>query len=121
MLWDLVGEGLIGHVGASNFDAGQLRAVGQPGFHRRGRYAATCGWSTNFVASRRSGGPRSGNSRWRGGLAYQALQVAIVRRQADLEETAGALDIVPSQDDLAQIDKIMSEAVPLGAPAPEGA
>lgn len=56
-------------------------------------------------------------------LAHPAVQVAIVgsRRQANLEETAGALDIVLSQDDLAQIDKIMSEAVPLGAPAPEGA
>ncbi len=37
-----------------------------------------------------------------------------------LQESAGALDLAPSRDDLAEIDSIMAAAVPLGGPSPEG-
>ena len=55
-------------------------------------------------------------------LAYSAVQVAIVgsRTPAHLEESLGALDLTLSQGDLAEIDRIMAAAVPLGGPSPEG-
>ena len=37
-----------------------------------------------------------------------------------LQESAGALDLAPSRDDLAEIGSIMAAAVPLGGPSPEG-
>jgi aryl-alcohol dehydrogenase-like predicted oxidoreductase len=37
-----------------------------------------------------------------------------------LQESAGALDLAPSRDDLAEIDGTMAAAVPLGGPSPEG-
>jgi aryl-alcohol dehydrogenase-like predicted oxidoreductase len=37
-----------------------------------------------------------------------------------LQESAGALDLALSRDDLAEIDSIMAAAVPLGGPSPEG-
>jgi aryl-alcohol dehydrogenase-like predicted oxidoreductase len=37
-----------------------------------------------------------------------------------LQESAGALDLAPSRDDLAEIDSIMAAAVPLGGSCPEG-
>jgi aryl-alcohol dehydrogenase-like predicted oxidoreductase len=37
-----------------------------------------------------------------------------------LQESAGALDLALSRDDVAEIDSIMAAAVPLGGPSPEG-
>jgi hypothetical protein len=37
-----------------------------------------------------------------------------------LDETAGAAELRLSQDDLTEIDRIMSAAVPVGGPSPEG-
>jgi aryl-alcohol dehydrogenase-like predicted oxidoreductase len=50
------------------------------------------------------------------------LQVAIVgaRTPAHLTESLGSLDLRLSQDDLAETDRIMAAAVPVGGPAPEG-
>jgi aryl-alcohol dehydrogenase-like predicted oxidoreductase len=55
-------------------------------------------------------------------LAHPAVQVAIVGSgtPAHLEESLGALDLAPSQGDLAEIDSIMAAAVPLGGPSLEG-
>jgi hypothetical protein len=55
-------------------------------------------------------------------LANPAVQVAIVgsRTPAHLEESTGALGLSLSQDDLAEIDSIMSAGVPVGGPASEG-
>ena len=55
-------------------------------------------------------------------LAHPAVQVAIVgsRTPAHLEERLGALHLTRSQGDLAEIDRIMAAAVPLGGPSPEG-
>jgi aryl-alcohol dehydrogenase-like predicted oxidoreductase len=55
-------------------------------------------------------------------LARPAVQVAIVgaRTPAHLTESLGALDLTLSQDDLAEIDRIMAAAVPVGGPTPEG-
>ena len=55
-------------------------------------------------------------------LAHPAVQVAIVgaRTPAHLQESVGALDLTLSQGDLAEIDRIMAAAVPLGGPSPEG-
>ena len=55
-------------------------------------------------------------------LAHPAVQVAIVgaRTPAHLAESIGALDLTLSQDDLAEIGRIMARAVPVGGPAPEG-
>ncbi len=55
-------------------------------------------------------------------LAHPAVQVAIVgaRTPAHLAESLGALDLTLSQADLAEIDRIMAAAVPVGGPTPEG-
>src|SRR5438132_1262834 len=55
-------------------------------------------------------------------LAHPAVQVAIVgaRTPAHLAESAGALDLTLSQEDLAEIDHIMATALPVGGPTPEG-
>jgi hypothetical protein len=55
-------------------------------------------------------------------LAHPAVQVAIVgaRTPAHLAESAGALNLTLSHDDLAEIDRIMAGAIPVGGPAPEG-
>jgi aryl-alcohol dehydrogenase-like predicted oxidoreductase len=55
-------------------------------------------------------------------LAHPAVQVAIVgaRSRAHLDESLGALDLTLDQDDLAEIDRIMAAAVPVGGPSPEG-
>ena len=51
-------------------------------------------------------------------LAHPAVQVAIVgaRTPHHLQESVGALDLAPSRDDLAEIDRIMAAAVPVGGP-----
>jgi hypothetical protein len=55
-------------------------------------------------------------------LTHPAVQVAIVgaRNPAHLTDSIGALDLVLTADDRAQIEQIMAEAVPLGGPNPEG-
>jgi hypothetical protein len=55
-------------------------------------------------------------------LAQPAVQVAIIgaRTPGHLTESVGALDLTLSQGDLAEIDRIMAAAVPLGGPSPEG-
>ncbi len=55
-------------------------------------------------------------------LAHPAVQVAIVgaRTPAHLAESLGALNLPLSQDELAEIDRIMAAAVPVGGPTPEG-
>jgi hypothetical protein len=55
-------------------------------------------------------------------LANPAVQVAIVgaRTPAHLADSASALDLTLSQDDLAEIGHIMAAAVPVGGPTPEG-
>jgi aryl-alcohol dehydrogenase-like predicted oxidoreductase len=55
-------------------------------------------------------------------LAHPAVQVAIAgaRTPAHLAESLGALDLTLSQADLAEIDRIMAAAVPVGGPTPEG-
>jgi hypothetical protein len=55
-------------------------------------------------------------------LAHPAVQVAIVgaRTPAHLDESAGAAELRLSQDDLTEIDRIMSATVPVGGPSPEG-
>jgi hypothetical protein len=55
-------------------------------------------------------------------LANPAVQVAIVgsRTPAHLRESLGALDLTLSHSELAEIDSIMSAAVPVGGPRPEG-
>jgi aryl-alcohol dehydrogenase-like predicted oxidoreductase len=55
-------------------------------------------------------------------LANPAVQVAIVgaRTPAHLIESTGALSLTLSTADLAEIDRIMAAAVPVGGPSPEG-
>jgi hypothetical protein len=55
-------------------------------------------------------------------LAHPVVQVAIVgaRTPAHLDESADAADLRLSQADLAEIDRIMAAAVPVGGPSPEG-
>lgn len=184
-LWEMVDEGLIDHVGVSNFDAEQLRAFSadrqvealQSPYHlfHRGIEEETLPYAAKHDVGVLAYGPlahgllggrfdedttfpandwRSGASDFTGDtfrrnlevvseirrfaeqrdatigqlavawvLAHPAVQVAIVgsRRRSHLEETVGALDIGLSTQDLAQIDKIMSRAIPIRAPAPEGA
>ena len=91
-----------------------------------------------FLGTGRMGGPmaanlaRAGFAAARGAtiaqlavawvLAHPAVQVAIVgaRTPAHLAESAGALDLNLSPADLAEIDRIMTAAVPVGGPSPEG-
>jgi aryl-alcohol dehydrogenase-like predicted oxidoreductase len=55
-------------------------------------------------------------------LAHPAVQVAIVgaRGRVHLAESLGGLDLDLSPEDLAEIDDIMTAAVPVGGPTPEG-
>jgi aryl-alcohol dehydrogenase-like predicted oxidoreductase len=55
-------------------------------------------------------------------LANPAMQVAIVGapRVAELDETAVAADIDLSDADLKEIDEILTDAVPVQGPRPEG-
>ena len=55
-------------------------------------------------------------------LAHPAVQVAIVgaHRAAQLDETASAGDVELSTTDLKQIETILTDAVPLRGPRPEG-
>jgi aryl-alcohol dehydrogenase-like predicted oxidoreductase len=55
-------------------------------------------------------------------LAHPAVQVAIVgaRTPAHLAQSLGALDLVLSRSDLAEIDHILTAAVPVAGPTPEG-
>jgi len=55
-------------------------------------------------------------------LINPAIQVAIVgaRTPAHLAESPGALDLTLSPADLAEIDRVMAAAVPVGGPTPEG-
>jgi aryl-alcohol dehydrogenase-like predicted oxidoreductase len=55
-------------------------------------------------------------------LANPAVQVAIVgaRRPSQLDETTAAADIELSEDDLKQIDGILTDAEPVWGPHPEG-
>ena len=55
-------------------------------------------------------------------LAHPAVQVAIVgaRTPAHLAESIGALNLTLSQADLAEIDRLMVDAIPVGGPTPEG-
>ncbi|GHD59382.1 oxidoreductase [Streptomyces mirabilis] len=55
-------------------------------------------------------------------LAHPAVQVAIVgaRTPAHLTQNLGALDLTLTRSDLAEIDRIMTAAVPVGGPTPEG-
>jgi aryl-alcohol dehydrogenase-like predicted oxidoreductase len=55
-------------------------------------------------------------------LANPAVQVAIVgsRTPAHLRESLGALDLTLGHSELAEINCIMSAAVPVGGPSPEG-
>jgi aryl-alcohol dehydrogenase-like predicted oxidoreductase len=54
-------------------------------------------------------------------IAHPAVHVAIVgaRRPAQLEDTAPAADLVLGREDLAEIDRILSPAVPVTGPFPE--
>jgi aryl-alcohol dehydrogenase-like predicted oxidoreductase len=55
-------------------------------------------------------------------LAHPAVQVAIVgaRTPAHLAENVGALGLALGQADLAEIERIMVAAIPVGGPNPEG-
>jgi aryl-alcohol dehydrogenase-like predicted oxidoreductase len=54
-------------------------------------------------------------------LANPAVDVSIVgaRTAAQIEQTAAASDIHLGTADLAEIERIMADAVPVGGPAPE--
>jgi aryl-alcohol dehydrogenase-like predicted oxidoreductase len=183
-LADLVGEGLIRHVGVSNYSTAQIEEFSaarpvetvQPPYHLFRRdieadllsYAAAhdigvltygplahgllggaitgsttfgpgdwrshspaftgAGFARNLqvVAALRAFAARHGASvaqlavAWV--LAHPAVQVAIVgaRTPAHLAESLGALDLTLDQADLAEIDRIMAAAVPVGGPTPEG-
>jgi hypothetical protein len=183
-LADLVGEGLIRHVGVSNYSTAQITEFAtvlpvetvQPAYHlfRRdiessllpyaqahdigvlaygplahGLLGGTITASTAFGASdwrshspaftgpgfernlevvaalRRFAADRGatiGQLAVAWVLAHGAVQVAIVgaRTPSHLDESAGAAELRLSQDDLAEIDRIMVAAVPVGGPSPEG-
>ena len=55
-------------------------------------------------------------------LAQPTIDVAIVgaRNPQQLAQTTSAGDIHLTQETLQEIERIMSEAVPIGGPAPEG-
>jgi aryl-alcohol dehydrogenase-like predicted oxidoreductase len=56
-------------------------------------------------------------------LAHPAVEVAIVgaRRATHIEDSVGAADFELSDDDLAEIDRIMAGAVAVAGPSPESA
>ena len=120
-LADLVREGLIRHVGVSNYTTEQITEFSavlpvetvQPPYHlfRREIEADLLPYAQAHdigVLARV--------------LAHPAVQVAIVGAltPAHLEESVGALDLALSPSELAEIDGIMAAAVPFGGPAPEG-
>ena len=90
-LEELVREGKIRHAGVSNYDA-QARAVTLP--------QLAVAWT----------------------LAHPAVHTAIVgaRRPSHLEGTTSAADVDLSEEDLREIDDILSDAVPVWGPHPEG-
>jgi aryl-alcohol dehydrogenase-like predicted oxidoreductase len=55
-------------------------------------------------------------------LAHPAVHAAIVgsRRPEHIEDSAGAVDLVLTPDDLAEIERMMSGAVAVSGPTPEG-
>jgi aryl-alcohol dehydrogenase-like predicted oxidoreductase len=55
-------------------------------------------------------------------LAQPAVHVTIVgaRRPAHLDESAAAADIVLAPEDLAAIDAVLADAIPVWGPHPEG-
>jgi aryl-alcohol dehydrogenase-like predicted oxidoreductase len=183
-LADLVGEGLIRHVGVSNYTTAQIEEFSaarpaetvQPPYHlfRRGieadllPYAAAHDLGVlaygplahGLLGGTITGSTTFGPDDWRSHspaftgagfarnlqvvaalrafaaehrattaqlavawvLSHPAVQVAIVgaRTPAHLAESLDALDLTLGQDDLAEIDRIMTAAVPVGGPTPEG-
>jgi aryl-alcohol dehydrogenase-like predicted oxidoreductase len=115
-------HGLLGGAitGTSTFAAGDWRsrspAFTGPGFRRNLRVVAAL---RRFAAGR---GATIGQLAVAWVLAHPAVQVAIVgaRTPAHLAESLGALDLTLGPDDLAEIDRIMADAIPVGGPAPEG-
>ena len=71
--------------------------------------------------SPRTAAPPSPSSRWPGCWPTRPSRPpSSARTPHHLQESAGALDLAPSRDDLAEIDGTMAAAVPLGGPSPEG-
>lgn len=109
-LADLVGEGLIRHVGVSNYTAAQINEFSaalpvetiQPPYHlfRRDIEADLLPYAAAHHIGVLAYGP----------LAHGLLGGAIT----------DAVDLTLSQADLADIDHIMAAAMPVGGPAPEG-
>jgi hypothetical protein len=83
------------------------------------RNLAAVRWLTRFAEAR---GATVGQLALAWVLSHPAVQVAIVgaRNPAHLRESIGALDLVLTADDRAQIAAIMADALPLGGPNPEG-
>jgi hypothetical protein len=115
-------HGLLGGAitAATTFGTGDWRsrspAFTGPGFQRNVEVVATL---RRFAAAR---GATVAQLAVAWVLANPAVQVAIVgsRTPGHLQESTGALDLSLSDDDLAEIDSIMSAAVPTSGPAPEG-
>src|SRR5215831_8013050 len=139
-LAELVREGLIRHVGVSNYTTDQITefaavlpaATVQPPYHlfRRDIEADLLPYAQAHHIGVLAYGPLAHGLlgatiaqlavAWV--LAHPAVQVAIVgsHTPAHLQESVGALDLTLSRGDLAEIDSIMAAAVPLGGPSPEG-
>jgi hypothetical protein len=115
-------HGLLGGAitAATTFGTGDWRsrspAFTGPGFQRNVEVVATL---NRFAAAR---GATVAQLAVAWVLANPAVQVAIVgsRTPGHLQESTGALDLSLSDDDLAEIDSIMSAAVPASGPSPEG-
>lgn len=115
-------HGLLGGAitGTTAFGPGDWRAHSPaftgPGFARNLKVVAELG----AFAARRGATTAQLAVAWV--LANPAVQVAIVgaRTPAHLAASLGALDLTLGQDDLAEIDQIMAQAVPVGGPTPEG-
>jgi len=104
---------------ATTFGPGDWRshspAFTGPGFGRNLEVVAALSGS---AADR---GAPSPSSRWPGCWPTRPCRSpSSARTPHHLQESAGALDLAPSRDDLAEIDSIMAAAVPLGGPSPEG-
>jgi aryl-alcohol dehydrogenase-like predicted oxidoreductase len=136
-----VREGLIRHVGVSNYTTAQIEQFApvrpaetvQPPYDMFRRdieadllpYAAAHDMGVlayGPLAHGLLGGATIGQLAVAWVLAHPAVQVAIVgaRTPAHLAESAVALDLELGPDDLAEIDRIMAAAVPAGGPTPEG-
>ena len=115
-------HGLLGGAitGATTFDAGDWRAH-NPAFTGEGfaRNLQVVAALSAFAAHR---GATIGQLAVAWVLSHPAVQVAIVgaRTPAHLAESTGALDLTLSPGDLAEIDRIMATALPVGGPTPEG-